>query len=498
MNKFFRLLAVLTVIIMLFCGVAAGCGNDTSSDTANNGGTITTPEDPSGNTGESGGNSDTTNYAQLRADAKQKFSAVSQGFTASSPYDFIPAAMIPGYSANLVTETQITYDFSGFVNVSDIKYGGFGEQWNMVIDNIRQSETFYKNLESASKIVSAAINTVDDYLDTITEKTFEKTFEKSEFTAVISYSGNKTLFSVEYKTSIANALFGNVSPLIKMEYDDETKVKVYTVKITDTNQLRCLVTDNRYEFGMEYGVSAGSRTSYLLIERRNGKVEGHIYEYITLKGKDVMPSCADFYIDNEYVSVVGNKANAMLVAKGYINELYKKKDGKLLGYEIRETISDFDYNTLWFNLNDIGGVTSVKIGDKTDQNKSGKSTNDVYLNGSTTLFAPTYNKKLGVKTSRKYDVEFRTQYFYGVDTTGKTVEYAVELPMMFIQEDNDKDTNFSDFPNDIKNDNNVVASIRTDTAVLNRILSDYDRLIDDFIQNKQMMSSAAIKAYIET
>ena len=78
----------------------------------------------------------------------------------------------------------------------------------------------------------------------------------------------------------------------------------------------------------------------------------------------MIPSCADFYIGNDYTSVVGNKASGLVGFSGYINELYETEKGKLLGYEVRETLSfagiSGQYNTLWFNLNNILGSTSVK------------------------------------------------------------------------------------------------------------------------------------------
>ncbi len=435
--------------------------------------------------------------ADLRATVKGYFNEVNQSFSAS-PYDYLPETMAPRYAANLVSPEQIEYDFSDFVTVSNINYGGFGKQWNMVVDNITQSEYFYKYLNVGNTVIASAITTVTTYLDSEYADTIDKSFESNGFSATISFADQKFTYSLEYDTDINLPLFGNVSPQITMVYDTVSKDKTYTIKFTDTNRMRYRVSDNKYEFGIEYGIATGQRTSYLSIERKNDRVEGHIYEYVTLKDKDIMPSCADFYVDGGYVSVVGNKADAMMGTKGYINELYQSNEGKLLGYEVRETISNFDYNTLWFNLSDISGITSIKIGEKTSQGSNDKRTIDVYLNGSTTLFAPTYNKKLGVKTSRKYDIEFRTQYFYSQDAaTGKIIEHEVKIPMMFIQEDNNTDTNFSDYPSDMLKDNGITSTVTLNTKHLNKILADYDLLIDDFITNKQMMGSAEIKTYIE-
>lgn len=494
-----KLISLLLTLICLFCvcTFAVGCGDETTpSDTAEQTADVTTPTIDKNNGTEHNGQ---TNTIELSATvAKTYFNQLTQSFTAS-PYAFIPAAMLPDYKANSVTETEITYDFTDFVNVSEINYGGFGRQWNMILDNITQSEFFYKYLNKGNSVISSAFDLINEYFNSDKIDTLNKSFEKGAFTAAISYKNKNLNCTVNYKSSITNSLFGNISPKISMTYNTASKEKIYDITITDTNRMHYVVTEDKYEFGIEYGVEIGQRTSYLSIEKKDARTEGHIYEYITLKGKDVMPSCADFYIENGYVSVVGNKADAMMGTKGYINELYKANEGKLLGYEVRETVSGVSYNTLWFNLSDISGITNIKIGDKTKANESGKSTNDVYLNDSLALFAPTYNKKLGVKTSRKYDIEFRTRYFYSTDTeTGKITEHEVKIPMMFIQEDNDKDTNFTDYTTDVKNDNGITSAVTLSDVYLDKILSDYDNLIDDFINNKKEMSSVEIKAFIES
>lgn len=65
--------------------------------------------------------------------------------------------------------------------------------------------------------------------------------------------------------------------------------------------------------------------------------------------------------------------------------------------------------------------------------------------------------------------------------------------MMFIQEGD----NFNSFENDIKKDNKISASVQFSKIYLNKILDDYDTLIDIFIQNKDNMSSEMIISYLE-
>lgn len=420
--------------------------------------------------------------------------------TGQSPLSYIPETMRPDYAQNFVTEAQVSYDLTDFVNLGNIKYGGFGEQWNMVIDNMVQSERFYNYLGIGETVLAASVTLMDGYLDSADEEVSGHEEETDKFKAVLNYTGEELRYTVTYKTELTIPFFGKVEPIIDMTLNVETNVKTVLVILTTNNAMRYTITDNSYEFGIEYGVNAANRSAYCQLNRSESGVDGHIYEYITVKDKDAVKSCADFYINDTYVSVVGNKADGMLGFTGYINELYNVNQGKLLGYEVQETASiagiSGTYNTLWFNLSDISGITSIKLTDKTDGNNSSLSTADVYLNGGDKLFTPTYNKKLGIKTSRKYDIELRTQYFYGTNEEGELVEYKTKVPMMFIQQDNDKDSNFSDYPSDMLNDNGITSTVTLSKAYLDKIMADYANLIEIFKTNKELVDSVTIKSYI--
>ena len=417
-----------------------------------------------------------------------------------SPYDFVPRTMRPDYAANYVNVNDVTYDFTSFVAVSSINYGGFGEQWHMVVDNIDQSALFYKYLNYGDAVVTTAVSALSAYLDDEYSETVEYTIDAEKYYASIGFADG--VFSVElvYKAGLNIPVIGDVNPSIEMAYNVSDASKDIGISLGEGKSLRYEIGSGYYRFGLELAMSAYTRTSYISFERKDSTVEGHIYEYHTVKGKDAVKSCADFYITDQYVSVVGNKASGMIGFSGFINELYDVNYGKLIGYEVEETASyagvSGTYNTLWFNLSDISGVTSVKALDHDQGDK--KNPNDIYINGNdSAIFASTYNKKLGVKTSRKYDIELRKRYFYSTDAEGKLVEIEVEIPMMFIQEDNDKDSNFSDYPTDVSAANGITSEVTLNSTYLNKILADYDELIPVFKTNKDTIDSNYIKAYIE-
>lgn len=86
------------------------------------------------------------------------------------------------------------------------------------------------------------------------------------------------------------------------------------------------------------------------ITKDNDKTVGHIYEYTTYQGSEKIKACADFYVEDDYVSVVGNKSSGLLCFKENIKKFYFSNEGRMLGDEVREdfTISGITgtYNTL--------------------------------------------------------------------------------------------------------------------------------------------------------
>ena len=418
------------------------------------------------------------------------------------PYSYIPDTMEPKNSDNHVTASAVNYDFTQFTNVSSIKYGGFGEQWHMVIENIEESERFYSILSLGEAAINASVALFNNYLDSNPGTTATHTLKETAYTAKLDFSNGVLSYTIQYKTNFNIPLFGEVLPQIDMTYNITTLEKAVRIQLSENNAMRYVVTDNSYVFGLEYGLSAVSRKAYLQLNRlQDESVEGHIYEYVQFKDKDLVPACADFYINDTYTSVVGNKASGMPGFTGYINELYKTSEGKLLGYEVRETFTKWGvtatYHTLWFNLNNITGINNVKA-IKNEESTFGLGANnnhDIYLNNSASIFEPTYNTKLMVKTSRKYDVELRKQYFYGYNE-GQFTEYEVQLPMMFIQADHDSYTNFSDFPSDIQSKSGITASVNLSKTYLDKIQNDYATLVDAFIANKESVTGDAIATYI--
>lgn len=437
-----------------------------------------------------------------KIDIKSHFNNLIAALT-NDPYSFIPDTMRPS-GVDKVTEQSVSYDFTNFVSVSNINYGGFGEQWHMVINNIKESERFYNVTTFGAQIIGAANAAVLVFLDENEDNNVSWEYTAESYRSKLVFTNGVLDYTIKFITGFNIPLFGEVVPQIDMKYVVSTETKTVRIQLGEGNALKFVITPDTYTFGLEYGVTQVSRAAYFTItkDEDEGTSEGHIYEYIQYQGEDKIKSCADFYIDETYTSVVGNKASGITGFTGYINELYKTDNGKLLGYKVKETFTKWGfektYNTLWFNLNNINNIINVKAISNGSIDPH-ENNHDVYLNNSASIFEPKKNKVAFVSTSRRYDVEMRKQYFYEVGND-ELIEHEVKLPMMFIQDDGTEsgETNYSTFEADISETNGINASVNLSSTYLNKIRADYLSLIPTFEQNKDNITGEDIATYIGT
>ena len=83
-------------------------------------------------------------------------------------------------------------------------------------------------------------------------------------------------------------------------------------------------------------------------------------------------------------------------------------------------------------------------------------------------------------------------YVYSYDAaTEEYVAHEIKVPMLFVQEEF-----FEDLADDVKDANNVDVFVKMNPADLEKLLSDYDRLIPILIENKELVGSDDIVAII--
>jgi hypothetical protein len=387
--------------------------------------------------------------------------------------------------AQLITQQQATLDYTVNTNLSAVPFGGFGEQWNMVVTNLEQSQAFFEVLTVVDTLTSISVTAFNNYLDSNPSNTALYQFTEGIYQVTISFEQGIMYYVLDYTTTVP--VFGEQTIQIALSYDITTHDKVGRIQIGDANALRYEISDGSYKFAIRY---LGVRRAYFeIIENEDESVEGRIFEFLGLDDSYSMGSSAEFFIDDEYVSVVGNKSSSMMGWTGTITELYDATNGRLIGYEVKETLSSITYNTLWFNLDDTSGITSVKFLTAPLENSNPHL---VYVNNSTTEFETKNVGGFSTKMlSRRYDIELRTQYFY-YQSGDDIIEVSLQIPMIFVQEEQ-----LATLVTDINAMNpGLNFQFNVGTTIQNKIMADYDTLVDPFMAQKDDYTAQTILDFI--
>jgi hypothetical protein len=394
----------------------------------------------------------------------------------------IPETMRVDYRENLVDPSELIGNYASNVAVSDISTAGSGEQWRMVLDNLEQSATFFNVLKVLEGLTTVSVQTFETFFDENPEETAVHTFKESIYSVTIRYDDELLQYVLDYTANIP--LLGEQKVQIFLSMDRETREKQVRIQLGNPNSLAYTFTEDSYTFALTY---LGLRQAYFTIERdEDGLIYGHINEFLTVESVQIQ-SAADFYITEDYVTVVGNKADGMLLFDGRICELYRVEDGRLVGYEVKETESllGLEFDTLWFDLSALKGFTSIRYAEATDDTEAA-----FYVNGSKN---PWTAKKVGLfNPSRRFDIEFRTRYYnvYNAETEKYEVVMAT-VPMLFVQEEY-----LESLSKDIKSENSISVSLGVDGNELETLMNCYDSYIPAFDEHKAAITTDVILAFI--
>jgi hypothetical protein len=212
-------------------------------------------------------------------------------------------------------------------------------------------------------------------------------------------------------------------------------------------------------------------TTQLEFVRNETTVLGYVYEYL---GTDKINTATSSLIEisEDYTTIIGTKGDFIPTAVSRNCEVYRNSDGLLVGTEVREEVDlgsflgTAIFNTLWYQLSTVEGINTIKKEDV--QNYYNADT--IYINGAS---KPIHTKEIGLLggkkgASRRFDIEFKTMYFFTYNEAESTYEsVSVEIPMMFIQEEN-----FETFEEDFSDANKDY--LTTSGVTLNVDGSDYE------------------------
>ena len=416
-----------------------------------------------------------------RVDVKAYLAELLSGY-AFDPYSFIPETMLRDYEARIVSKNDIVDDYSNFVDVSRIAKQGMGEQWNLVLDNLLQSQIFFNVLSVVDTVATTSVVAFNNYIDTNPDATAKYVFQEGIYAVTINCDADNICYVLDYTLEDDTSAEQAVQIAISMDISDKTKT--VRIQIGDANALKYTVADDSYSFALKM---IGLKRSYFEIMRNeDGTVKGSIYEFWQVADDgnsiELQSAVAEFYITDDYVTAVGNKADGMLAFKGYICELYNAKSGEMLAYEVKETLSFIEYNTLWFDLRNINGISSVRYSPKMEDSEA-----MFFVNGLSKAWkSDTVGAVGGVKyKSRRFDIEFRKQYYYCYDSESNEYKsIAVDVPMLFVQEEV-----YDDLVKDVKDKNNIDISVSLKDLDVEKLMNDYARTIPVLIENLDNISA---------
>lgn len=402
------------------------------------------------------------------------------------PYDLIPSTMDMGDAMIDMTPTQVdAIDYSNFTDTTSIPYGGHGEQWHMVIDNINQTKNFLNVLDTVDALATASVAAFNNYIDSNPSDKATYEFIDGIYNVSIKYEVDTLYYVLDYTKDLP--FFGEQTVQIALSLNVLTGERNGRIQVGDANALRYVINGDTFQFAIKY---AGIRRAYFEIITDGDDVHGHIHEYLGVDGVYSLGSAAEFHTEADYLFVIGNKSSSMTGWEGTIMEYYLLDTGEMLGYEIEETLSAITYNTFWFNLDDTTGITNVKFLDAPIEDANPYL---VYVNNQTEVFeTKTYGGITPKTLSRRFDIELRTQYFYHFD--GQDIlEYEIEVPMIFVQMEK-----ADDFVIDVNEVNPSLSFTFDSTADFYRQMMHhyFSQNLESFEENKDNFTVESIIEYI--
>ena len=303
------------------------------------------------------------------------------------------------------------------------------------------------------------------------------------FTFTLSLTEEEYTFLATFKEGGATVeLFGNTA-------DESYGAKI---NIASRGEFKFTVANHTLTVGMNARISAdnanNSVSALLTFVRNNGVVTGTLYEYISVLGKDVVGTSAMIEIGESYTTVIGTKGDFTVGFDGRNCEVYENSTGRLVGTEVRESSKLVSYDTYWFPIYMLSGIETIKkVDEKNDMNPD-----KVYINGQSDVLA---TKK--AFTSRKFDIEFKTMYFYVLNAeTGEYEEQSIEIPMLFVQAKYYE--NFEDDFNDANDYLNGNAKLNVKNADLAAVSRGYTVMLPVYDEIKGAITKEDIIEFCES
>lgn len=368
---------------------------------------------------------------KIKFDAiKYAASVISSFGKVPDPWVFLPESFAIN---NRVLSSENKPDYEKDTSVSSIPKNGTGKQLNVVYGVLNKTSaalTFVNKIYSALNGMQTAYASFLDDTDT-DGKSFD--YNAGAFSAVLSVKDNGYYIS---------AAIGETGVTLF----SDTKDNFYGAKVSlaANTVLKFIVKSDYLKIGLNVLDTASTQIEFISDDK---STTGYIYEYLTVAGKEVVATSAmlEWNKAGGYTTLIGTKGDFVPTAVSRNCEVYRNSDGKLVGSEVREEITTKSvvsvtatYNTLWYGLDRVSAIKQIRKVDK----ENGVNADTIFINGNAkaiktkTVGSITDLTKNAKALSRRFDIEFKTMYFY--EYNAETEEYeqtTCEIPMIFIQEE---------------------------------------------------------------
>ena len=393
------------------------------------------------------------------------------------PWTFLPEGL---QEENMAYSALPANDFTSFVNVDQIGKKAIGKQMNVLYDTLGNVETALKAANAVFTAGEAIAQVYQTFINNNPENYSEFTGEADGFKVKITLQGDESVL-----------LAGNSTLSIELR-SDGNGTNYGRIQITGGAALKYESSENHLKLAIQLTVSDVGYLQQLEFIRDEDEVVGYLYEYVGAESAALKTS-AVIHSDAERTTIMSNKRESDdLIINGY-EEVYHSQTGEMIGGEVAETVKTADYDTYWFSLSAVNGISTVRV---TDEENDSLNANTVYINGTTTAFVPEYNKILGVKTSRHYDIEMKEVWYVVKTVDGDDVSYdkvKISVPMLFVQKPNLNDFSSEAYEN---NKSSFSSAPTCDSTAETAIGAKFATMQETFLTIKEEVTFSEITAYI--
>lgn len=392
-----------------------------------------------------------------------------------NPWDFLPNSFSVEHK---LIEQDI--DFSTFVSISDIPKNLFGKQMDVVYYTLIDAEEIVQPLESFYGFMNVVVDFYQTFINDNKDNYAQFSKSTDDYSFDIELSDRDYVMNINY--SLAE---------ISLRYNLNDRVCFGTIKLTNSNMLKYEISQDKLILVVNIADVYLTKISF---ERTNNIIYGNLFEFYGNEESNIKTS-ALIYIDNSYTSIISNKRESDdLKIEGYM-EVYDNSTGYLIAAEVKETISNINYDTKWFNLYDISNINTIKVINK--QNVLNKNT--IYINNNEnaikTKLVGGFSVDMG---SRRFDIEMKELYGFKLNRdTNKYEKMKIEIPMMFVQSEFVDSFSVDFYDSNAKTGAINPTNISIKTQDYNFFILEYDVLISSYINIKTSTNYSDLKDYLK-